>query len=706
MGCRDKGDDPGEDVGWNRQDPDDVGPDADDVGDADPGGGGEDEGSIPDAIEPGGDEGDATDSGGDDEEVEPLELDDFLESVWAARCEQATRCQISLGGMSEESCLALFDAGAMRELSDVVRSVEEGVASYDPIEGASCVGQLQELACQKAVEGAYELCRPAFTGLTQIGESCISSWACEPGFCVNATDFECGATCSECEQHSDCADDERCTQVGGTFECMGPGEAGHECEDDRHCAPGFFCEDDGYSSFCQALPGEGEACIDRCASDDLRCISDAQNVWTCQILPEAGEPCFNGMCDDDSYCNDMTEPAVCSERSGADERCNPNGESCQAEFFCGHTDDGWTCIKLGEEGAECQHVDECEGYLICDEGDQKCVMPDGAEGEDCSLTRYCDDDLECRWDNERRSNYCTKTGGEGEDCRIDRSCDQGLSCIWSASEGEDLCLPTGGEGEPCTHGWGCDEGLTCAYEADDDEWSCHPAGGEGQLCDSGWNCDDELVCEWDDDTEVARCFKAGGDGERCREGGTCDAGLWCSYEPGSRSRCLPLATKDEPCDVGRGSCAEGLTCVPDLEEWDMEQSEAPPMSCLPEKGEGDECSTIFECGGIFSSLYCDDDEESDTYQRCITRHGPGQACVILIRPQIDEDTGEVVGVSSCDPMTSYCDFDEDNPTCQPLRRIGDSCENDRECMGEFALRPVSCELDICGGPVCPIGTGG
>lgn len=329
-------------------------------------------------------------------------------------------------------------------------SSQKGRVTYDPQAADSCLTTMQTTSCSSFSQGlpplrAMTLFEPAFCGdigqaTRQIADSCLSNTDCvgdsvfcdgaeysgstaTNGTCVTLGDEGTACTfpedCSEglyCDANGECArppgDGESCTNLcqSGLVcnrqvnQCKPLGGDGDPCSEAAECQPSLAC---GADNTCQAPPGDGEQCFERCAAG-LRCNFQ---TTTCEPLPGQGEDCTSACAAGLTCASDFTcQPVANAGESCASAACVDGlecdasstctaasvvGEACQAGECAWYATcaTAGTCEALPSLGEQCSG--ECINPAICSGG--SCVDPSNLEacdGGSCSAAdEFCDDGL-------------------------------------------------------------------------------------------------------------------------------------------------------------------------------------------------------------------------------------------------------------------------------------------------------------------------
>jgi hypothetical protein len=205
------------------------------------------------------------------------------------------------------------------------------------------------------------------------------------------------------------------------------------------------------------------------------------------------------------------------------------------------------------------------------------------------------------------------------------------------------------DGGRCVHDLECLPGRFCAGTGTCDG-TCMPAG---PLCNADVQCGSGQACQVmsgsSTDPSIGSCVTEvppGTAGEPCGTNNRCEADLLC----GLSGTCVPSAREGEPCNPGFNPyvvCAGGLVCISD------DSGNNP--TCMKPAARGESCQVKAQCGGMFSSLICD-----ETRHKCVD-WATGGPC----NPDY----------SGC-PLTAFCDTTASPPTCKPDPPLGSACKED------------------------------
>jgi hypothetical protein len=211
------------------------------------------------------------------------------------------------------------------------------------------------------------------------------------------------------------------------------------------------------------------------------------------------------------------------------------------------------------------------------------------------------------------------------------------------------------DGGACIDDVECASGSMCIVASTATcEGTCTPASGG--LCRMDSDCAQDQFCAavsmqgagvWGSGGCEAR-IPPGANGEPCGMPVQCAPGFFCVGGP-APARCAAFEGAGATCVPPVGfACAPGLACVA--------SDDGTTRTCVPPAKLGDACTSLFQCGGqyVSSDIICD---VSGTHT-CVRRPSAGP-CVV------------VQGISTCDPVTSYCEAT--SGTCKPWISQGAAC---------------------------------
>jgi hypothetical protein len=238
----------------------------------------------------------------------------------------------------------------------------------------------------------------------------------------------------------------------------------------------------------------------------------------------------------------------------------------------------------------------------------------------------------------------------------------------------DVCLPvftgTVADGDRCISDLECANRsslCTASMAAASCDGICTPGG---PLCNTDRQCPSGQACDWtmSGDTSYGTCVTAvapGGANQPCGTGLSCQSDLTCV-----NGTCMSRPTEGQGCNVAYGpfqECATGLVCVQNADNT---------LTCMQPAMKGQSCQGKNQCGGIISSLTCDE-----------TRH----TCV-------DWTAGGACS-AGC-PYTAYCD--QASATCKPDKPIGSACRKNDGTCGSFGADCLSADPSAVAGVCTPL----
>jgi hypothetical protein len=338
--------------------------------------------------------------------------------------------------------------------------------------------------------------------------------------------------------------------------------------------------------------------------------------------------------------------------------CLHNQECANANAVCQPT--GATGGCSGVCVIDCGSAADCPTGLACDPSTRECVaIP-------CSTTSDCGADAGLTCDTD--GGFCVDPPlpGAGEPCAALGNCAAGAVC----NNFDNICTELAGSGQMCFGSNSCVSGLQCAILPSGSA-ECEGPAAPGESCDPtvASACAGGLQCLTS--PSGVTCQPSGFEGQACSGApGSCACDLLCENITNGAGTCLPPALLGESCDITvAGSCAAGLTCIPD--------SADSGSTCWPLASLGDSCVSLYQCGTALSSMACD-----PATQKCV----------------LAPETGPCVGGVVCDLLTSYCDTTQTTPTCIPYLSVGATC-NPNDVLTSAGL-PFQSWTE-CGLPLSP-----
>lgn len=242
---------------------------------------------------------------------------------------------------------------------------------------------------------------------------------------------------------------------------------------------------------------------------------------------------------------------ICVEGQCQEEQlCSGPNEGCEiTEDCCDGTCISGVCIVCHFFGESCEETADCCGGLECLEG--VCSVICLAEGEECTDTQQCCTNLFCN------AGLCDGSCvGEGVVCEVDDDCCTDLFCD---SDGTGLCTQVPAcrtIGADCGDDAPCCDGLTCSNNI-----CAEACAAENDNCSTSEDCCDGLQC-WGDGGGLGTCFPP----DYCK-----DLGEGC-HEAFA------------PCCDGM-SCADGY-CIATEPEPEPTPEPTQPVTSLPNTGAG------------------------------------------------------------------------------------------------------------------------
>jgi hypothetical protein len=180
----------------------------------------------------------------------------------------------------------------------------------------------------------------------------------------------------------------------------------------------------------------------------------------------------------------------------------------------------------------------------------------------------------------------------------------------------------------------------------------------GSQC-AGGGCTAENIC--------GQCFTYRKVGEKCGVSGSteqCEPWLSC----GDDGKCRARSKLGEPCDdLIEFRCESPLVCV--------------SKTCVKPVGEGEDCTSLFECDYSGKGLLCDDATKK---------------CKKVVPAKVGEACGVISGNYVFCESTAFCpNTGGSSDTCQIKKNLGESCsENTDQCLiGLFCREGTCTKLD-------------
>jgi len=279
----------------------------------------------------------------------PLTPELFLELVRQLACTKALRCTNKLLFAEYIQLLCHEDVGRDLFALQFLGTIDP--ARFDRPAAEACLLALYDTDCSLSNEFLSE-CDDALRGDTAVGSSCLSSYDCASGACVEQESM-CGRICETrrsigvlCSDNAECEPQLRCRD--GT--CQTPGNAADVCDQTNDCGTTLWCP--RALRLCTIVPNDGEACA----------------------LDLSGDPCRGSLVCTLGVC------AVGGDRGGSCDMDRP----CRPGFRCSPTTS--VCVDLVGPGGPCLSGQNCPSFHEC-MGDVCVAFP--ALGEPCSGVLPC-----------------------------------------------------------------------------------------------------------------------------------------------------------------------------------------------------------------------------------------------------------------------------------------------------------------------------
>jgi hypothetical protein len=371
---------------------------------------------------------------------------------------------------------------------------------------------------------------PVYIGLFmsagEPGEYCQYDTQCMAGYC--------DTTKNQCVQKqacpATCTNDNQCLEgvcVKGTCTRGGLKEIGGKCAINGDCysnscvgevctgtdCSNFNCKNNGY--WCNyersltASPPYQPTCypdyetfVSSCPIDTNYAVRNDTQTVSCVPKKAAGISCKSNVECVSNNC-DVLNGGLCL---AYDNNRIPLGKSCfggicAPGLLCSFK---YVCIKLGQQGDNCQGSFDCSAGLVC--ANSKCT-PQGKDGDICVNlgSDYCADGLLCN----PLTLKCSPYFQEGESCFDYNYCDTGLICNTATYK----CSQLGKEGDRCGSQRECETGLWCNSAT----YICSQLGTEGDLCTLTADCNinKEFVCIYNSTDSKSSCRKSPTIGKPC-----------------------------------------------------------------------------------------------------------------------------------------------------------------------------------------------
>lgn len=326
------------------------------------------------------------------------------------------------GGSGGSTCAAL--PGAEQPCLDgrcapdlVCRGGAAPVCSPPAESGATC-GSDRECGADLVCSPEGECAAPGAASTPCASNAdCAEGLACVDGSCADATPLGEG-----CSGPPACGAGRSCGRAPETRTCTDPDGEGAACTSDT-CAEGLLC---GYESeVCEALPGDGEPCLDgHACAPGFTC---ADGLGTCAALPGEGEPCATGsrFCAEGLGCRESDWTCQPAESAGEGEPCllNPPDYVCASGLGCDFGTGGSICMPLTGAGTPCNTDRTCSAETYCELSQLACAAR-LADGSTCSDGNECLPGSECAL--VPAGPLCARIPSRDEPCIS--QCTTGLAC--------------------------------------------------------------------------------------------------------------------------------------------------------------------------------------------------------------------------------------------------------------------------------------
>lgn len=288
-----------------------------------------------------------------------ISIDNLLNSIQDASCEQAVRCQEQ---PDEATCKATTFVNDTTSLT-IVAGVKGGTIKYDSSQAQDCVDSIRDGSCEfTGFQSADSPCEDMLDGTVAVGGACQISSECSGDAICTQTDPNCDSDTTCCAGTCTAAEPE--VAGGGTCgDTTGP------------CADGYYCKYTSQTAgTCTAyITTAGAPCdsLDACAgtmicdifANSPTCVQPAASGGTCD--PNA----LLGCIDFREHCDEATMKCVPALAAGA---------ACMYSFECRQdsTCAGGTCqVNVGVGGACPDSGVDCLGDLDCSETNMTCTAP-------------------------------------------------------------------------------------------------------------------------------------------------------------------------------------------------------------------------------------------------------------------------------------------------------------------------------------------
>jgi|GEM_PF-3065061 len=304
-----------------------------------------------------------------DSGVDP-ELQAFCQSLVALSRARAERCT-SMPAAIAQSYVPDF-------CPNLTRAVTSGKLSFDGAAAATCITDLQSLACD--ADSGPASCDQVLWGTVADGAACsmltqsqLYFTECQAGSACIAGNNPCEGTCvkrallgQQCGSSVRCIAGETCSVETAT--CIMKGGANAPCGMDSspECQSGFACSD-LFDGICTALLPAGQSCGSsaECAPP-LVCDRGAAITGTCQTPLEAGDSCTVDQYECDTGLGYCGSDSKCHVRPGLGQPCAiTDGEGTSCVFGTCDTTTSPPVCKAFAAGQECSVNADCGPDALC-----------------------------------------------------------------------------------------------------------------------------------------------------------------------------------------------------------------------------------------------------------------------------------------------------------------------------------------------------
>lgn len=188
---------------------------------------------------------------------------------------------------SQQDCeQALYEAFTA-QATGLPEQIATGAVSFDPAHASACTTATRRLSCQDFLwrsvpENAS--CETRFVGQLQEGEPCMTPFGCQVGTYCEPSDQTCHAIPGEGEAClSRCAVGTSCSESSGV--CVRHLEAGESCGPSQpaRCGSELYCELE--SGVCTLRKSLGCSCTSALECGSFRCVEDNSGASVCAPPP-------------------------------------------------------------------------------------------------------------------------------------------------------------------------------------------------------------------------------------------------------------------------------------------------------------------------------------------------------------------------------------------------------------------------------------